>query len=116
MKDEAERKEADKKKEKKVKDHEHITAVLHQATDSKGKRFLKFAKKIPTVGAVKNYLKEKCPNVSKKDRGRVNKSNILEIWTEFESQSKLPTAVEVAPEEDLLGPDPTLDMRKVTDP
>ena len=41
---------------------------------------------------------------------RVNKSNILEIWTEFESQSKLPTAVEVAPEEDLLGPDPTLDV------
>ena len=110
MKDDLERKEADKKKEKKVKDHEHITAVLHQAKDSKGETFLKLAKKLPTVGAVKNYLKEKCPNVSNKDRERVNKSNILEIWTEFESQSKLPTAVEVAPEEDLLGPDPTLDM------
>ena len=45
MKDEAERKEASNKKEKKVKDHEHITAVLHQTTDSKGERFLKPAKK-----------------------------------------------------------------------
>ena len=44
---------------------------------------------------------------------RVNKNNILQIWTKLES--KLPT-VEVAPEEDLLGPDPTLDMWKVTGP
>ena len=110
MREELARQKSDKEKEKKIKDHEHITTILHQAKDSKGEPYLKLAKKLPTVGAVKNYFKEKCPNVSKKDSKRVNKRNILEIWTEFESQSKLPTAVEVAPEEDSLGPDPTLDM------
>ena len=94
-------------KEKKIKAHEHITAVLQQTKDSSGEAFLKAAKKLPTVGAVKKYLRLMCPNVSKKDRGRVNKNNILQIWTELES--KLPT-VEVAPEEDLLSPDLTLDL------
>jgi hypothetical protein len=107
VKDELARKKEDEEKQKKIKAHEHITAVLHQVKDSSGETFLKAAKKLPTVGAVKKYLRLKCPNVSKKERGRVNKKNILKMWTELES--KLPT-VEVAPEEDLLGPDPTLDM------
>ena len=101
------RKKEDEEKQNKIKAHEHITAVLHVIKDSLGKPFLKVAKKLPTVGAVKKYLKLKCPNVSRKDRERVNKKNILQVWTEIES--KLPT-VDVAPEEDLLGPGPTLDM------
>ena len=87
----------DEEKQNKIKAHEHITAVLHVIKDSSGKPFLKVAKKLPTVGAVKKYLKLK----------RVNKKNNLQVWTEIES--KLPT-VDVAPEEDLLGPVPTLDM------
>ena len=59
---------------------------------------------MPTVGAVKEYMKTRRPNVSAQVRRNVNKNNIFEMW-----QKHVQTAQPVAEDsdEDTLGPDPT---------
>jgi hypothetical protein len=56
--------------------------------------------KLPTVGAVKEYLKTRCPTVSRKDCKSVTKKNLFEMWEKL-----VPTA-EVESNDGLLGPDP----------
>ena len=88
------RKKAAAEKEKKIAKHQHITAVLKSA------QLLKESQKLPTVGAVKEYLKTRCPGVSRKDCKSVTKKNLFEMW------GKLVPSVEVESNDGLLGPDP----------
>ena len=89
------REKAEENKKQKIKKHQHITDVLRRANLLK--------EKLPTVGAVKEYLKKL--KISRKHREEVNKTNIFEMW-----KKHVPSVDVDMEEEDLLGPDPTAEM------
>ena len=82
------------------KKHQHITDVLRRAN------LLKVKNKLPTVGTVKEYFKKL--KISRKHREEVNKTNIFEMWEKHVPSENVDIDVDME-EEDLLGPDPTVE-------